>query len=256
MVRKEVIICAYNKPVKFEELSAGAGFDYTYKDGELLDATALAALEYWKWGKWLPGNVTFGVETGSIDEAMKGQTRLAVGMMFQMVQPFVKDIKFVRSVSARVCDIPLVWRERDDYLRAPGRGNTIAYTTMPVGDPRTMPYDQRCIVFDELEEWEIFGRPYQDPLKNPQFPNTWYRRESVVYTGGHELSHKLGIPHGKTGMMYPYVSSNPVPVVDKELESRLYQVYGRPNIFQRKLNAIRRWRLKKAGMKMVQDGAV
>ena len=133
----------------------------------------------------------------------------------------------------------------------PGRNNVVAYTTMPVGqNPRNMSYANRSIIFDDQEDWTPYGTTFQDPSRNPNWPKTWYRSESIVYVGGHELLHKMGLPHGTKGMMHAYVPKNPVPLVDKEAESRIYEIYGKPNFLIRKLNRLRAWRLLRAGKKI------
>lgn len=245
----EPVICAFSKQVKEDGQIIPAHFDYTYKDGELLSAKELTAFETWKWGKWQPGTVTYEV-IAFTDDITRAKIKSAVGTFFQMVEPFCNGINFTSIGDYHnKPDIPVEWRMRDDYLRAPGRGNVIAYTTMPVGDPRKMPYDQRAIIFDDAEAWTPYGKPFKDASKNPKWPDTLYRSESIVYTGGHELLHKLGLHHGKTGMMQPYVSENPAPIIDKEAESRLYQIYGKPNILTQKINRFRIWRMAKAGIK-------
>ena len=246
----EPIICAFTKTEKILNAVIPAHFEYTYRDGELLSQKELDEIPRWTFGRWPSGTVTYEVDQVTDDFNQQQKIRKAVGTFFQMVEPFIKDIEFTSLGKIKNADIPILFKYDDDYLRATGRNNVVAYTTMPVGEnPRNMKYADRAIVFDDDEDWTPYGTPFMAPDRNPNFPNTLYKTESVVYTGGHELLHKLGLPHGTDGIMHPYVPSKPIPIVDKQAESRVYEIYGRPNIFARKMNRMRQWRLAKAGIK-------
>ena len=240
----ETVICAFTKNHLEDKKNIPASFDYTYKDGNFLSKEDLSKLKSWKHGKWPSGPVTYQINKKTYD--IEGlEMKKAVHGFFGMVEPFAKNITFHHSRLPDP-DIPIRFKTDDDFLRADGRKNVIAYTTMPVGkNPRNMSFDNRAIVFDDEEDWTMFGRSFLDPSRNPNFPNTIYRSESIMFTGAHELFHKLGLPHGQSGLMYPYVPNDALPLIDKETESRIYQIYGKPNFFIRKLNRMRRWRMSR-----------
>ena len=153
----EEIRCCYSK--YNEDTEEKAKFQFLHTDGSPVD---FPTVDEWLY-KLNPGIYTYKLTKKSVDPIKEGWQKRAVDVMFRAMGRFVKDRKFSKRGPTLNCSIE--FRDDDPFLTDPGRKSVVAYTTLPIPG-RNFP-----IVFDEAEEWRIYGGKFQDPTKNPNRPN-------------------------------------------------------------------------------------
>lgn len=229
----EEIRCCYSK--YDEDTGEKARFQFLHTDGSPVD---FPEVDEWIY-KLNPGLYTYKLTKFSMDPISQAWQKRAIDVIFRMMGRFIKDVRFTKQRNRPTLDCSVEFRSDDPFLTDPGRKNVIAYTTLP------LPGRRFPLVFDDAEEWRIFGGKYQDPLKNPNRPNQWYYAESMVFVGAHELGHWIGLRHTPPGfesLMDPIVPMYPIPIVDDITIHRIYEIYGRVNILKHHLA---RWRARR-----------
>lgn len=216
----EKIRCAFSKAHNGNV----AKFNLEYIDGTTVK---LEDLDIKEWPYPLkPGKYYYKITKYSTDPISKRHQDIAVGISMTALGLWPKNIKLRRynGTDLSKVQIPIKWVTDDDYLRAPGHVNVVAYTFMPTPNNPIIP-----IVFDEKEAWRVRATSFKDPTLDPNYPDALYYALGIVYVLMHEGGHRIGLIHtpANTGsMMDPIVPKWPVPIVDPISVQRIQTIWG------------------------------
>ena len=234
----EEIRCAFEKAHDGQ----AAKFNLEFMDGT---TAKLEDLNITEWPYKLPnGTYNYSITKFSTDPISKIHQKRAVGIIMTALGLWPKNIRFRRHKANRLLHMPWKWVYDDNYLRDPGRKNVVAYTTMPT--PGRIP---RPIVFDEDEDWRIYGGTFKDPKKNPRNPNQIYRAQPILFVGMHEAGHWINLVHTLLGtgtIMDPIIPNNAIPLIGPITQKRIENSYDKRSLPMWLINHIRQKRLSKA----------